>query len=233
MANKYLVAGGSSGIGLELVKNLAGQGNEVIVVSRTNENLAGIDGVTHIQHDFSQSEGLSLSVDSLNGIAYCPGTINLKPFRSLKQKDFEADFQVNVLGAINCIQTALPALKKGNNPSIVLFSTVAVNQGMKYHASVAASKGAVEGLTKSLAAELSPDCRVNCIAPSVVDTPLAERLLSSPEKKEASAKRHPLNKVGEASDIASMAEFLLSEKSGWITGQIIGIDGGMSTLRML
>lgn len=233
MANTYLVAGGSSGIGLELVKNLAGNGNEVIVVSRTNENLAGINGVSHIQHDFSQPEPLQLSLDSLDGIAYCPGTINLKPFRSLKPKDFEHDFQVNVLGAINCVQTSLSALKKGNNPSIVLFSTVAVNQGMKYHASVAASKGAVEGLTKSLAAELSPDCRVNCIAPSVVDTPLAGRLLSSPEKKEASAKRHPLNKVGEAADIASMAEFLLSEKSGWITGQIIGIDGGMSTLRML
>jgi len=189
--------------------------------------------VTHIQHDFSESKPLDLALDSLDGIAYCPGTINLKPFRSLKQKDFEYDFQVNVMGAIQCVQTALPALKKGKSPSIVFFSTVAVNQGMKYHASIATSKGAIEGLTKSLAAELSPDCRVNCIAPSVVDTALAGRILSSPEKKENSANRHPLNKGGEPSDIASMAEFLLSEKSGWVTGQIIGIDGGMSTLRML
>lgn len=233
MKRKYLIAGGSSGIGLELVKSLAEQGNEVIVVSRTNDALAGLENVRHIQHDFSESSELKLDVDELDGIAYCPGTINLKPFRSLKSNDFQHDFQVNVLGAISCIQSALPALKKSKSPSVVLFSSVAVNQGMKYHASIAASKGAIEGLTKSLAAELSPDCRVNCIAPSVVDTALANRILSSPERKEASAKRHPLNKVGEASDIASMAEFLLSEKSGWITGQIIGIDGGMSTLRML
>jgi len=202
------------------------------VISRTNDSLAGLNNVNHIYHDFSGSDELEIPDLPFEGLAYCPGTINLKPFRSLKSKDFEFDFKVNVLGAINLVQKALPALKKSENASVLLFSSVAVNQGMKYHASIATSKGAIEGLTKSLAAELSPETRVNCIAPSVVDTELATRILSSPEKKEASANKHPLSRVGEVGDIASMAQFLLSDQSGWITGQVIGIDGGMSSLRM-
>ena len=233
MPKNYLVAGGSSGIGLDLVRRLSGDGHHVTVVSRTNDALGGISGVDHIKHDFASEDELSLDLESLDGLAYCPGTINLKPFRGLKEKDFLNDFRVNVLGAINCIQAASGALKKGANPSIVMFSTVAVGQGMKYHASVAAAKGAVEGLARSLAAEFAPDIRVNCIAPSVVDTPLAERILSSEDRKDASAKRHPLGRVGETSDIAAMAQFLLSEQSGWMTGQVLGIDGGMSSLKML
>ena len=233
MPKNYLVAGGSSGIGLDLVKRLAGEGHQVTVVSRTNETLAGMANVHHITHDFSAEGAPALDIAALDGLAYCPGTINLKPFRGLKEKDFLHDYRVNVLGAISCIQAASGALKKGANPSIVLFSTVAVGQGMKYHASIAAAKGAVEGLTRSLAAEFAPDMRVNCIAPSVVDTPLATRILSNEDRKEASAKRHPLGRVGNAEDIAAMAAFLLSDQSGWMTGQILGIDGGMSALRML
>ncbi|MEL7145300.1 MAG: SDR family oxidoreductase [Bacteroidota bacterium] len=233
MPKNYLVAGGSSGIGLDLVKRLVEHGHNVTVVSRTSEALQGMAGVAHIAHDFVEEGQPSLNADSLDGLVYCPGTINLKPFRGLKEKDFLHDFRVNVLGAINCIQAASSALKKGTNPSIVLFSTVAVAQGMKYHASVASAKGAVEGLARSLAAEFAPSIRVNCIAPSVVDTPLASRILSSDDRKEASAKRHPLERVGDAGDIAAMAEFLLSDQSGWMTGQVLGIDGGMSAVKML
>ncbi len=232
MAGKYLVVGGSSGIGLELVKELVANGNEVLVVSRTGDLIRDLDHVTHIAHDLLIDEPLNLELDSLEGIAYCPGTINLKPFHRLKQSDFEQDFRLNVLGAIKSVQAALPALKKGVSPSILLFSTVAVGQGMGFHASVATSKGAIEGLTRSLAAELAPKIRVNCIAPSAVDTPLATRIFSSEEKKEASAKRHPLAKYGMPKDIAPMAAFLLSEKASWITGQILGIDGGMSSIKM-
>lgn len=234
MSRKYLIVGGSSGIGLSLTRLLSDQGNKILVASRSSDNLGGLSDVDHVHHDVTAEGSLPLdSLTSLDGIAYCPGTINLKPFHRMKKDDFLNDFDVNVLGAIKTIQSALPLLKKSDNPSIVLFSTVAVAQGMGFHASVAASKGALEGLTKSLAAEFAPKIRVNCIAPSIVKTPLAERLLSTPEKEEASGKRHPLSRVGKPEDIAEMAAFLMSEKSGWITGQIIGIDGGMSTLKMM
>ena len=169
--------------------------------------------------------------DEIHGVVYCPGSINLKPFRALKPAQFQQDFEINVLGAVKVLQAAQRKLKKGE-ASVVLFSTVAVGQGMPFHASVAASKGAIEGLTKSLAAEWAPNIRVNCIAPSLTDTPMAARLLSTPEKIEASGNRHPLKRVGTATEIADLAAFLLSEKSSWITGQIIGIDGGMSTLKV-
>lgn len=234
MSKKYLIVGGSSGIGLSLTKILAAKNNDILVASRSAEELQGIDHVQHITHDVTTEENISLEgVEALDGIAYCPGTINLKPFHRMKREDFLQDFDVNVLGAIKTIQNALPLLKKSDSPSIVLFSTVAVAQGMGFHASVAASKGAIEGLTKSLAAEFAPRIRVNCIAPSIVNTPLAGRLLSTPEKEETSGKRHPLARVGQPEDIAEMASFLLSQNTSWITGQIIGIDGGMSTLRMM
>jgi NAD(P)-dependent dehydrogenase (short-subunit alcohol dehydrogenase family) len=169
----------------------------------------------------------------LDGVAYCPGSINLKPFRSLKSDAFLDDFQINVLGAVKVLQASQKALQKAAEPSsVVLFSTVAVAQGMPYHASVAAAKGAVEGLTKSLAAEWAPSTRVNCIAPSLTDTPMAARLLNSDEKKSAAAARHPLRKIGKAEDIAALASFLLSSQSSWMTGQVIGLDGGLSSLRV-
>ncbi|MEP5611985.1 MAG: SDR family oxidoreductase [Cyclobacteriaceae bacterium] len=233
MSKTYLVVGASSGIGLELVKKLSESGNRVFAVARNERSLSEIPNVEYIPFDVQSNQNFELEADILDGFAYCPGTINLKPFHRLKREEFQQDFDINVLGAVHILQQVLAALKNGAISSVVFFSTVAVAQGMGFHASVASSKGAIEGLTRSLAAELAPTIRVNCIAPSVTNTPLAERLLSSEEKKEASGKRHPLQRVGEPVDIANTAQFLLSEKSNWMTGQVLGVDGGMSTLRML
>ena len=164
----------------------------------------------------------------LSGLVYCPGSINLRPFKGLKPEAFEADLKINVLGFVSCMQAVLPKLT--TNSSVVLYSTVAVKVGMPFHASVAASKGALEGLGKSLAAELAPNTRVNVIAPSITNTPLADRFLNNETKLEKSAQRHPLKRVGKAEDVASMTRFLLSDESSWMTGQIIGLDGGMSSL---
>ncbi|MEM6830575.1 MAG: SDR family oxidoreductase [Bacteroidota bacterium] len=231
MTKEYLVVGGSSGIGLEVVKRLEKEGHRTVVLSRTNDKLQGIQNVEHVSYDVASGSDFELGLSKLDGVVYAPGTINLKPFHRLKSEDFNHDFQINVLGAVHVLQKVMPLLKKGEDASVVLFSTVAVQQGMAFHASVAASKGAVEGLARSLAAEWAPTIRVNCIAPSVTDTPLAERLLSTNEKKEASGKRHALQRVGTAEDIANLTYFLLTNESGWMTGQTLGIDGGMSTLR--
>lgn len=234
MSNKtYLIAGGSSGIGLALVKKLTAGGHHVTVISRTGDRLASLPNVTHLQKDVLTDDISDSELpEALDGVAYCPGSINLKPFRSLKPDAFLEDFNINVLGAVKVLQAAHKALKKTEHPSVVLFSTVAVGQGMPFHASVAAAKGAVEGLARSLAAEWAPNIRVNCIAPSLTDTPLAARLLSSDEKKEAAGTRHPLKRVGTAEEIASFAQFLLSQESSWMSGQVVGLDGGMSTIRV-
>ncbi|MEZ4935166.1 MAG: SDR family oxidoreductase [Saprospiraceae bacterium] len=235
MPNKnYLVVGGSSGIGLSLVKKLSAEGHQVLVISRNAQTLSHLPNVTHLEKDLLTDEVLEGELpEALDGLVYCPGSINLKPFRSLKTEAFLADFQINVLGAVKVLQAAQKALKKAETPaSVVLFSTVAVGQGMPFHSSIAASKGAVEGLARSLAAEWAPNIRVNCIAPSLTDTPLAERLVSTPEKKEANAQRHPLKRIGAPEDIAALAHFLLSENSSWMSGQVIGLDGGMSTLKI-
>jgi len=231
MSKHYLIVGGSSGIGLALTKQLSDSGASVTVLSRSGESLQERSNVTHIEYDVTSDELPPIDLEPIDGFAYCPGTINLKPFHGLKPSDFLNDFQVNVLGGVKVLQSILKTLKKSENPSVVFFSTVAVSQGMPYHSSIAASKGAIEGITRSLAAELSPQVRVNCIAPSVTDTPLAHRILSSEEKKELSGKRHALGRVGTAEEVAKLAMFLLSEESSWMTGQIIGIDGGMSAVR--
>jgi NAD(P)-dependent dehydrogenase (short-subunit alcohol dehydrogenase family) len=232
--SSYLIVGGSSGIGYEVVKKLASAGNKIYVMSRDPGKTEISDNITKITYDITNIDEKFPSVEEpLKGLVYCPGTINLKPLKSLKQKDFADDFNVNALGAVRTIQNYLPNLSNEKNSSIVMFSTVAVQTGMAYHASVAMAKGAVEGLTKSLAAELAPKIRVNAIAPSITDTPLAERLLSTDEKRNASAKRHPLNKIGNPEEIANAAQFLLSDESSWITGQILKIDGGISSIKMI
>ena len=229
----YLIAGGSSGIGLALVKKLSAEGHQVLVISRRGDGLAGLSDTSHLAKNIVSDElGEAELPDRLDGVAYCPGSINLKPFRSLKPEAFLEDFHINLLGAVKVLQAAHKALKAAENPSVLLFSTVAVGQGMPFHASVAAAKGAVEGLTRSLAAEWAPAIRVNCIAPSLTDTPLAARLLGSDEKKLAAGARHPLKRVGTAEEAAALAHFLLGENSGWISGQIIGLDGGLSSLKL-
>lgn len=229
----YLVAGGSRGIGRELVGMLAVPGNRVEVWSRTADGIAPTDTVRHTPCDFTDAAPLPDLSESVQGAVYCPGTVNLKSFRALSLDDFRRDWEVNVLGAVRFLKVCQPKLtgSDGNPASVVLFSTVAVGQGMPMHSSVAAAKGAVEGLVRSLAAEWAPKVRVNAIAPALIDTPLVERMLSSPEKREAMAARYPLKRVGTAHDAAALARFLLSPDSGWITGQVLGLDGGMSTVR--
>lgn len=228
----YLVVGGSSGIGLALVKKLVAEGHHVYSASRHQGDLPA--GVEYIEVDVLEdvSKLKDALPEVLDGFAYCPGTINLKPFNRLKEEDFLYDYKVNVLGAIKIIQALHQQLKASENASIVLFSTVAVQTGMSFHASIAAAKGAIEGLTKSLAAEFAASkIRVNALAPSLTATPLAQNLISNQERKEASDKRHPLGRIGTAEELAEAAFFLLSTQSSWITGQILGIDGGMSSVR--
>ena len=227
MRKNILLIGGSSGIGLATAKLLT-QNHEVYIASRSSDSLTGLD-IHHLPFDVTTDDLSTLNLPAeLSGLVYCPGSINLRPFKGLKQEAFEADFQINVMGFVKSLQAVLPKLT--TNSSVVLYSTVAVKVGMPFHASVAASKGALEGLGKSLAAELAPKTRVNVIAPSITNTPLADRFLNNEAKMEKSAQRHPLKRVGEADDIAAMTRFLLSDDSSWMTGQILGLDGGMSTL---
>ena len=224
-----LLIGGSYGIGLAIAQELNNE-NNIFIASRTNENLAGLN-VTHIPFDASiDTLDTSKLPAILDGLVYCPGSINLRPFRGLKPEAFETDLQINFISLVKVIQTVLPNLTAGEQSSIVLFSSVAASMGMPFHTSVAAAKGAIEGFAKALAAEYAPKIRVNVIAPSLTDTPLADKFLNNETKQEKSAERHPLKRFGKPEDSAQMASFLLSEKSSWISGQIFHVDGGMSTL---
>ena len=227
-----LIIGASSGIGLELTRILK-ENNNIYAMSRTRGELPESENIKWKEFDVLNDEiDTGFLPNQLDGLVYCPGSINLKPFRGLKVADVMSEFELNALGAFKVIQAVLPKMKKSEGASVVLFSTVAVGQGMPYHASISMAKGAVEGMTRSLAAELAPAIRVNAIAPSLTDTPLASRLLSTDERKDASAQRHPLKRVGKPADIASTAAFLLSDQASWITGQIIGVDGGLGSLKL-
>lgn len=226
----YLLIGANSGIGLATAQLLKSKGHEILAAARSADQLTA-HGIPTQPFDALNPQPLTLP-ETLDGLIYFPGTITLKPFHRLTAEDFLNDFQVNCLGAVDTIQQSLPALKKAPAASIVLFSTIAVAQGMAFHASIAAAKAAVEGLTKSLAAELAPKIRVNAIAPSLTDTPLASILLGNDTKREAAAKRHPLQAVGNPSHTAQLAAFLLSEASSFITGQVLRPDGGLSSVRM-
>ena len=224
-----LLIGGSYGIGLAIAKELQFE-NNVYIASRSNENLADVKA-THIAFDATNDTiDTSKLPNVIDGLVYCPGSINLRPFKGLKPEAFESDLQINFLSLVKVIQSVLPNLLASEQASIVVFSSVAATMGMPFHTSVAASKGAIEGFAKALAAEYAPKIRVNVIAPSLTDTPLADKFLNNETKQEKSAERHPLKRFGKPEDSAQMASFLLSDKSSWISGQIFHIDGGMSTL---
>jgi NAD(P)-dependent dehydrogenase (short-subunit alcohol dehydrogenase family) len=233
MSQKYLVIGASSGIGKQSAEQLASLGFEVYGTYNKKETSSSNSNLEFFPLNvLDEHPNFDFLPDTLDGLVYCPGNISLRPFARIKSEDFMADFNLQVLGAIRCIQALLPRLKNSENASIVLFSTVAVQLGLGFHSQVAVSKGAIEGLTRALAAELAPKIRVNCIAPSLTDTPLAASLLSSDEKREANAQRHPLKKIGTTQDIANMVEFLVTDKSSWMSGQILHLDGGMSSLKV-
>ncbi len=225
-----LIIGGSTGISAATAQLCIEKGNSIYTACRTRPE---IEGIHHIPYDVLDPEAQLVGLpEQLDGFVYAPGSINLRPFRALKPEAFAADFEINTMGMIRSLQAVLPKLLNSPQASIVVYSTVAVQQGMPFHASVAVAKGALEGLTRSLAAEYAPKIRVNAIAPSLTNTPLAGKLLSSEEKLEKMNERHPLKRVGTPQDFAECTYFLLSEQSSWMTGQVLGLDGGMGALKL-
>ncbi len=234
MSKTYVLMGATSGIGRQVAAQLAEREMTVHAISRRGDQDDGIPGVVYGSCDILDEEPSFAEIDGpIDGLAYFPGTITLRPFHLLRQQQFLHDLEVNYLGAVKTIQHYLPQIKNSDNGSIILMSTVAVQTGLPFHASIAGAKGAIEGLTRSLAAELAPKIRVNAVAPSLTDTPLAQSLLNQPAKREAAAKRHPLQRVGSVDDIASAVCFLLTEQSNWITGQVLAVDGGLSRIKLL
>lgn len=233
-----IVYGASGGVGAALARRLAVRGERLHLVARGSARLGALArelGATHTVGDVTDADVRARvtaeSSGPVTGLVYAVGSINLKPIGRLTEADFLADYRLNALGAALAIQSALPAMKAAESASVVLFSTVAVGQGFASHASVSMAKGAVEGLTRALAAELAPKIRVNCIAPSLTRTPLAAGLTASPAMASAIADLHPLRRLGEPEDVAALAAFLMSPDSAWVTGQVMGVDGGRSTLR--
>lgn len=227
----YLIVGHSSGIGRAISEKTA-ENHQVYGTYYKNEIEIDHPNVqSHYLNVLEDTPDISFLPDQLDGLVYCPGSINLKPFSRIKEEAFLNDYKLQVTGAIKVIQACLPKLKNSNASSIVMFSTVAVQMGFNFHSMVSASKGAIEGLTRALSAELAPRIRVNCIAPSITDTPLAASLLNTDTKKEANMERHPLKKIGAPEDIANMASFLLGAESKWVTGQIFHVDGGIGAIK--
>lgn len=224
-SKNIVIIGGNTGIGKVILEKLTEMGAKVYNYSSSGEGDHKLD----ITEDFDVIPNLPEVID---GLVYCPGTISLKPFHRFTIEDFQKDYNVNVLGAVRVLQACMKGLKKSDSAAVVLFSTVAVGIGLGFHSSISSAKGAVEGLAKSLAAEWAPNkIRVNVVAPSLTDTPLAGQLLGTEDKKEASNKRHPLGRYGQPEDIASAAVYLLSDNASWMTGQVMHLDGGLSSLR--
>ena len=227
----YLIIGGSSAIGTKLIELLLNTGANVYASYNKSEISITSDRLTTFHLDvLTDSIPEGLLPDQLNGFAYLPGAIQLKPFKRIKAEVFREDYELQVVGAIKTLQTVLPKLTTVKGSSVLFYSTVAVQKGFNFHSVVASSKGAIEGLTKSLAAELAPTTRVNCIAPSLTRSPLAERFLNTEQKEQIQSDGHPMKRVGEPDDVASMSHFLLSNQSSWMTGQVLHVDGGRSTL---
>ena len=226
----YIIIGGSSGIGKKIIELLNSKDINIFATYNTNPQ-SNSNNISYNQYEVLNGElPLDELPEEIHGLVYCPGSINLKPFHRFKDSDFIEDFKLQVIGATKVIQQLLPRLKKAKGSSIVLFSTIAVQRGFNFHSQVAISKGAIEGLTRSLAAELAPLVRVNAIAPSLTDTELASRFLNTPDKLNAQTQRNPMKKVGLPEDIAETAAFLLGGKSAWVTGQILHVDGGYSSI---
>jgi len=237
--SKIVIYGATGGIGRSLAELLHQQGKSLHLVGRDQAKLSSLAESLQASYtlgDVCEPELFTrVSQDCgehLSGLVYAIGTIQLKSISRLTEADFLMDFRINALGAALAVQAALPALKKQAEPaSILLFSSVAARQGFSFHASIGMAKAALEGLTVSLASELAPKIRVNALAPSLVNTPLAAKLLVNPQTAEQIAQLHPLQRIGQPEEIAKLAAFLLSSDAAWITGQIIGIDGGRSSLR--
>lgn len=229
-----VIVGAASAIGRSIAESVLGDGGTVLALSRNPEALSDLAGATAIAFDPTDATAAPPQMPpTIDGLVYAPGSITLTPFKRTTPEQFEKDFAVNVVGLVRSLHVAHDALMAGDGASVVAFSTVAVASGMPFHASVAASKGAVEGVMRSLAAEFAAKrVRFNVVAPSLTDTPLAARLLSNDAKRDASAKRHPLGRVGTPADIAAAACYLLSDEASWVTGQTIGVDGGLGTLRV-
>lgn len=229
----YLIIGGSSGIGYATSELLSMKGHKVYASYNTSQPNDHEPGISYFKYNVLEDQNsFDQLPDNLDGLVYCPGAINLKPFHRIKPDAFTSDYELQVVGAIKVIQAVLPKLKTAKNSSVVLFSTVAVQTGFNFHSLVSASKGAIEGLTRALAAEFAPEIRVNCIAPSLTDTPLAGRLLNTPEKIEGNAQRHPLKRIGKSEDMANAVNYLLGDESSWITGQVLKVDGGLSSIKI-
>jgi NAD(P)-dependent dehydrogenase (short-subunit alcohol dehydrogenase family) len=239
VASTVIIYGGSGGIGSVTARLLHTRGIQLHLVGRNEQKLAAV--ATELEASYTTGDvtdgGLFAHVteeagDAIDGLVYAVGTINLRSLQRLSDADFITDFRVNAMGAALAVQAALPALRKSPlQASVVLFSSVASLQGFRSHASIGMAKGAVNGLTLSLAAELAPKIRVNAIAPSLTRTPLAEGILSSDKMTSAIAALHALPRIGTPEDIAALTAFLLSQEAAWITGQILSVDGGRSTLR--
>ena len=232
-----LIVGGRTGIGQAVVERAHDAGANLWCASRQPDSSYSDRGVHYIALDVTADDTSSFASalpEKLHGVVYCPGSISLKPFRALKPEDFRRDLELNLLGAVKILQACQAALTAAKGASVVMFSTVATGAGMNFHTSIAAAKSAVEGLAVSLAAEWAGQgIQVNVIAPSLTDTPLAERLLGDDKRREAAADRHPLKRIGTPHDMAAAVMFLLDIKQNWMSGQVMRIDGGLSALRPL